>query len=78
MKKLWGSKNLVKFKKVKFKEANLLSLNSSKSKLKLQWQPKMSLRDSLKLTIKWYKQYYLDTKGIEKFSVNSIKYFISK
>lgn len=78
MKKLWGSKNLVKFKKVKFKEANLLSLNSSKSKLKLQWQPKMSLKDSLKLTIKWYKQYYLDTKGIEKFSVNSIKYFISK
>ena len=37
----------------KFKETNILKLNSSKAKNKLKWVSKLSLNQSLKETVEW-------------------------
>jgi len=42
-------------------EANLLSLNINKAKTKLGWKPKWSNEISIKKTIEWYKEFYLNT-----------------
>lgn len=46
-------------------EARLLKLDSSKAK-RLGWVPQLSLDDTLRLTIEWYRQYYegIDPKEI--------------
>lgn len=38
-------------------EAHYLKLDTSKSQLKLNWQPRLSLENALKLTINWQKAY---------------------
>jgi CDP-glucose 4,6-dehydratase len=38
-------------------ETNLLKLDSTKAKEKLQWQPKMSLNEGLNMTVDWYKAF---------------------
>ena len=56
----------------KFKENNLLHLNSQKSKKVLQWKKLLNFNDSIKFTIEWYK-YYLNNKSkISQFSLAQI------
>lgn len=38
-------------------EANLLMLDISKAKFKLGWQPHLSIKDTIDLTVDWYKRY---------------------
>lgn len=38
-------------------EANLLMLDTSKSKFKLNWEPRMNLKQCINLTVDWYKKY---------------------
>lgn len=38
-------------------ESNLLMLDISKAQQKLNWKPKMSMDETLKLTVDWYKRY---------------------
>lgn len=38
-------------------EANLLMLDISKAKFKLDWEPRMNIDQTIALTVDWYKQY---------------------
>jgi CDP-glucose 4,6-dehydratase len=46
--------------KKKLHEANLLSLDISKAKYKLGWHPVLDIRQTVKFTVDWYKQYKLE------------------
>lgn len=55
-------------------EANLLLLDITKSRFKLDWKPKLTIDESIRLTVEWYKNYKeknvyeLCVKQIEEFS----------
>ena len=55
-----SQKNIIKSKKKKFKEANLLSLNIKKASKELKWKPKLSLKETINLTTDWYKSFIED------------------
>jgi len=46
--------------KEKLHEATLLSLDITKAKEKLNWQPKLNLQETVKFTVDWYKNYKTD------------------
>jgi len=72
-----SQKNIIKSKKKKFKEANLLSLNIKKASKELKWKPKLSLKETINLTTDWYKSYYRGSNMI-KFTKSQIDYFLNK
>ncbi len=77
MKKYWHNVNWILKKNTnkKIVESKLLKLNSSKAKKILGWKCKMDLKNSLKITTDWYKDYYknktkrnlISLKTLEKF-----------
>ena len=74
----WGIKNNYKFLKLKkFKEAKLLILDSKKSQKELKWQTRLSFKETVRLTVEWYKNFLLK-KDVEKFTISQIKYFLKK
>ncbi len=75
---LWGKGKWSISKKNKLKEAKLLSLNSNKSKINLKWKSKLNTKNSLILTIEWYKSYFYEYKNIEKFSKKIVQNFFIK
>jgi CDP-glucose 4,6-dehydratase len=54
--KIWGGGELIINKEKKLYEQTNLQLNIDKSKKILKWKPKYKIRDSIKLTIEWYKK----------------------
>jgi CDP-glucose 4,6-dehydratase len=61
--------------KKKFKESKLLRLDSNKAKKKLGWKNKWGMKDSIKETSLWYKN-YLSKKNMKDYSKLQIrKYF---
>lgn len=46
-------------------EANMLSLDSSKSNLRLRWLPKLSIFQTLEKTFNWYSAYYNGSDMLE-------------
>jgi CDP-glucose 4,6-dehydratase len=54
--KSWGHGQLTINKEKKLYEQTNLQLNIDKSKKILKWKPKYKIRDSIKLTIEWYKK----------------------
>lgn len=56
-------------------EANLLMLDISKAKFKLGWEPKMSIEETISLTVDWYKRY--KNKNVYDLCVEHIERFIS-
>tara|TARA_A100001011_G_scaffold274743_1_gene284238 strand:- start:3501 stop:4574 length:1074 start_codon:yes stop_codon:yes gene_type:complete len=75
-KKLWP-KIKWKFNKNKknYIENTLLKLNSTKSKSILGWRSILTFKQTINLTINWYKKYYLKEKNVFKLSSNQIKNF---
>jgi len=72
MKFYWPTINW-KFKKQnKFKENNLLHLNSNKAKKILKWTTVLDFNNSIKFTVEWYKNYLKNKKNIYQYSVNQI------
>ena len=63
--------------KENFFENSLLKLNSNKAKKILNWKCNLSSKDSIKLTIDWYKQFSLK-KNILNLSKQQIEYFTTK
>lgn len=59
-------------KKNKNHETNKLNLNSKKAKRDLNWESKININDSLKLTIEWYECFFKNKK-IKEISLNQIK-----
>ncbi len=70
--KFIGVKKKIIFKKGKFKEANLLKLNSSKALKNLNWKNSWNMRESLIKTAKWYSS-YLKKEDIKKMTRKQIK-----
>ena len=51
----WGTGKIIIKNTKKFYEQENLQLNISKSKKILGWKPKYSIKESVKLTVNWYK-----------------------
>ncbi|KZX11410.1 CDP-glucose 4,6-dehydratase [Methanobrevibacter curvatus] len=56
----------------KFHEAILLKLDISKALKYLNWKPLLNFNDSIKLTVDWYKEYYINNGDMIKFTNNQI------
>ena len=53
----WGSGKLIIKKNKKIYEQTNLQLNIEKSKKFLKWKPKFSIKESVNITIDWYKKF---------------------
>ena len=74
----WGIKKNFKYLKIgKFKEAKLLILNSNKANKELRWKSKLTFKETINLTVQWYKD-YLKKKDLEKTTIAQIKYYLKK
>lgn len=56
-------------------EANLLSLDCTKARTYLNWQPRLNINQTIKLTVDWYK-YYLNNFDIYDFDVSQIQSYV--
>ena len=63
--------------KKSFFENNLLQLNSNKANKILKWKCLLNSKETIKLTIDWYKNFFLK-KDILDLSKKQIKYFENK
>jgi len=68
-------KKIVIKKNNKIKETNSLNLNSKKSRKLLNWRPKLSLKQSLKITGEWYIDFLKNKKQILETSKKQIESF---
>ena len=67
----------MKFKKKnKYYEQKNLQLNISKAKKNLSWKPKLSIYESINLTVKWYKETLIYKKSPYLVTKNQIKEFL--
>ncbi len=63
LKEHWGVIDyIIKEPKEKLHEATLLKLDCTKANTLLNWKPSLSVDESLKMTIEWYKDFYTDNK----------------
>jgi len=72
MKKYWSKAKWKIVKNKKSTEAKFLQLNSKKAKKKLNWSCKLNLKNTIRLTVNWYKEYYFNNKKIYNFSIQQI------
>ncbi len=72
----WGAdpKKIVIKRSNNFKEAKLLVLNINKSKKELKWKPRLSLNETIELTVNWYKNYFANKK-MSKITIEQIENF---
>ena len=56
-------------------EAKLLSLNINKVKKELNWQPKLSLDQTINFTVDWYKKYF--EKNMQSVTSDQINKYIN-
>ena len=61
--------------KNKFKESKLLHLNSLKSKKTLKWDNSLSFKESIRLSIEWYKKFYEKKNNMTQISINQINFY---
>ena len=72
----WGSgKYQIKSKSNHYEQANL-QLNINKAKKILKWTPTLSINNSIKLTVEWYKSVLVDKEKYEKITEKQIKDFL--
>ena len=72
----WGSgKYQIKSKNIHYEQANL-QLNINKAKKILKWTPTLSIDDSIKFTVEWYKSVLVDQDQYEKITEKQIKDFL--
>ena len=78
--KNWGNKNqkILLNKNIKYHESKFLSLNTYKAKKELNWQAQLSLEETIKFTVDWYKIYFLSKNEAENISNYQIEYYINK
>jgi CDP-glucose 4,6-dehydratase len=68
----WNNSIKLENSEQNFHETYVLSLDCSKSKSRLNWTPKLSLIDSIELTVDWYKAFYnkSDMRKITEQQIN--------
>ena len=79
MTKFWNSKkwNTIQFDDSNKKEAGLLSLDCSKAKNYLNWNPILDFEETVKFTTEWYKNYYDTKEDILDFTENQIGSYVN-
>jgi len=77
--KEWGKNNskIIIKKNVNMKESLLLSLNTNKAKKELSWHPKLTLQETIEMTVGWYKSYFAN-QSLEDITNSQINYYIDK
>ena len=74
----WGeSKKINTIKSKKFKEAKLLMISNNKAKRELNWKPTLNFKDTIKMTVEWYKCCFYENR-IEEITRKQIEYFSKK
>ena len=75
---LWGvNKKINIVKNKKFKESKFLILSSQKAKKELDWHPRLTFEETVKMTVDWYKLFFANGE-IEKLSRRQIDFFSHK
>ncbi len=74
-KRYWPSIKWSIQKNNKFKENHLLNLNNKKARKIIKWKPSLNIDKTIKLTIEWYKTFYLNKKKIKFKSISQIENF---
>lgn len=79
IKKIWGDKAKIEFAKVPSgaHEAKFLSLDSTKARSQLKWQPSWTFDETLEKTVDWYKNYYLLSKE-DKLRTDTVSELMAK
>lgn len=80
MRKSWNSVKWTKTRRVQnLYESRLLKLNSKKAEKKLKWKPILNFKETIKMTILWYKNFYENKKiNIYNFSKQQIEEYSKK
>jgi CDP-glucose 4,6-dehydratase len=81
MKRYWKNVRWEDTSKAKehFHEAGLLKLNCDKALFDLNWQPTLDFKDTVKMTVEWYKEFHeVKSKGMYEYSVNNINEYTEK
>ena len=74
--KIWGTNiNIIESKDKSFKEVDILNLDSSKAKDKLNWSPKLEIEDLIELIVNWEKAHIKDID--DKYTLNEINNYFS-
>lgn len=60
-----------------FYESKLLMLDNSLAKHELNWTPKLSTLESIKLTAEWYNAYISNKDNLKELTKNQLKYFFN-
>jgi len=76
--KFWGSGEMFVSKNFKFYEQENLQLNINKSKIYLNWKPKLSVTESIKLTVEWYKKVLVEKCSSRKITNDQIDRYINE
>ena len=64
-------------KKLNLKESQLLSLDITKAKKELNWEPKFTLQECIELTTDWYIS-FLSGEPVERITAEQIEFFENK
>ena len=64
-------------KKYKVFESKYLNIDSRKAFKKLRWRPRLSIKNSVKLTVEWHKD-FLQKKNLLELSTKQLKRYITK
>jgi len=77
---IWGNGEFINNNKnnKKFNEHKNLFLSILKAKKILKWKPILNFNESIKITIEWYKEVYLNNASPYKISKKQIKFFQKK
>mgnify|MGYP001028613408 CR=1 FL=1 len=67
-----------KLKNINFKEKKFLKLSSKSIKKDIKWQSNLNIDDVIKLTSKWYIEFFKNKKKILNFTINQIEIFFKK
>jgi len=72
----WGEGEYIIQSDEIFHEAVLLKLDITKSLKYLDWNPKLNFKESIKMTINWYKKFYNNEEDMLKFTNNQVKEYM--
>mgnify|MGYP001391288150 FL=1 len=73
---IWGTDtNIIETKDINFKEVDILNLDSSKARDKLNWSPKLEIDDLIKLIVNWEKAHIKDSD--DEYTLNEINNYFS-
>ena len=76
--KYWGYGKFKKNKVVKYYEQKNLQLSVKKAKQIIKWEPKLTIDESIKLTVEWYKQTIIDGIDPNKITKSQIHSYMKK